>query len=54
MVIEPDVILIILSVALTCVSVAYQWSSAGTNWQGQLQTYLIGQVVTISTFSGGY
>ena len=53
MVIEPDVILIILSVALTCVSVAYQWSSAGTNWQGQLQTYLIGQVVTISTFSGG-
>jgi len=53
MVIEPDVILISLSVALTCASVAYQWSSAGTNWQGQLRTYLIGQVVTVSTFSGG-
>ena len=53
MVIEPDVILISLSVALTCASVAYQWSSAGTNWQGQLRTYLIGQVVTVSTFLGG-
>jgi len=53
MVIEPDVILISLSVALTCASVAYQWSSAGTNWQGQLRTYFIGQVVTVSTFSGG-
>jgi len=53
MVIEPDVILISLSVALTCASVAYQWSSAGTNWQGQVRTYFIGQVVTVSTFLGG-